>query len=190
MEKVGFVGLGAMGGRMVERLIAKGYAVIGYNRTKQKAGWLVPKGLILVDSPREVAERSDIVFSMVTDTEAVEDITQGKDGIIAGMSAGKIYVDMSTIDPAYSRTLAQQVKSAGATMLDAPVSGSVVTLAEGKLSVMVGGERDAIQVKSMPIKPLMLLATSHWSSSRCLWLNISPAHQPSNPVALIASTHS
>lgn len=150
MEMVGFVGLGAMGSRMVERLISKGHTVIGYNRTKRRADWLVPKGLISVDSPREVAERTNIVFSMVADTGAVKDITQGAEGIIAGISTGKIYVDMSTISPEYTRILAEQCARAGAHMLDAPVSGSVITLAEGKLSVMVGGEKSAFN-KVLPI---------------------------------------
>jgi 3-hydroxyisobutyrate dehydrogenase-like beta-hydroxyacid dehydrogenase len=150
MKKVGFVGLGAMGGRMAERLISRGRTVIGYNRTKGNSDWLVAKGLIWADSPREVAERSDLVFSMVTDTAAVEFITQGGDGIIAGISAEKIYVDMSTISPAYSRALAEQVESAGGFMLDAPVSGSVVTLTEGKLSIMVGGEKGAFD-KALPV---------------------------------------
>lgn len=150
MAKIGYVGLGTMGGRMVERLVARGHSVIAYNRTKSKAQWLVEKGVVLVDTPREVAEQVEIVFSMVTNTKAVESITQGPDGIIAGLSKGKIYVDMSTMSPTYSQELAAQVKEAGALMLDAPVSGSVVTLVEGKLSVMVGGEKEAFD-KVLPI---------------------------------------
>lgn len=150
MAKLGYVGLGTMGGRMVERLMDKGHEVVGYNRTKAKAEWLVEKGMELADTPREVAEKVDIVFSMVTNTKAVEAITQGTDGIIAGLSAGKVYVDMSTMSPTYSRELAEQVKATGALMLDAPVSGSVITLVEGKLSVMVGGEKEAFD-KALPL---------------------------------------
>ena len=143
MANVGYVGLGVMGSRMVKRLLDAGHTVTGYNRTKAKAGWLIEAGMKWADSPRAVAEAADMVFSMVTNTKAVEAITQGEDGIIAGLSAGKIYVDMSTMSPAYSQELAAQVKAAGAQMLDAPVSGSVVTLEQGKLSIMVGGEVDA-----------------------------------------------
>lgn len=150
MAKIGYVGLGTMGGRMVERLVARGHSVVAYNRTKSKAQWLAEKGVVLVDTPREVAEQVEIVFSMVTNTKAVESITQGPDGIIAGLAKGKIYVDMSTMSPTYSQELAAQVKEAGALMLDAPVSGSVVTLVEGKLSVMVGGEKEAFD-KVLPI---------------------------------------
>ncbi len=150
MAKIGYIGLGTMGGRMADRFMSKGHTVVGYNRTKSKADWLVKKGLVLADSPREVAKQVDMVFSMVTNTKAVEDITQGPDGIIAGLSAGKIYVDMSTMSPNYSRELAKQVKATGARMLDAPVSGSVITLVEGKLSVMVGGEKEAFD-KALPL---------------------------------------
>ncbi|MEE9611421.1 MAG: NAD(P)-dependent oxidoreductase [Desulfatiglandales bacterium] len=150
MAKLGYVGLGTMGGLMTERLLSKDHTVVGYNRTKSKAQWLVEKGLQLADSPREVAEQVDIVLSMVTDTKAVEAITQGPDGILAGLSEGKVYIDMSTMSPNYSRELAEQVKATGARMLDAPVSGSVVTLLEGKLSLMVGGEKEIFE-KALPI---------------------------------------
>ena len=102
------------------------------------------------DSPRAVVESADIVFSMVTSTQAVQAITQGSDGILAALKPGKIYIDMTTMSPSYSRELAAQVAKTGAQMLDAPVSGSVITLEEGKLSVMVGGEKSAFE-KAQPI---------------------------------------
>jgi 3-hydroxyisobutyrate dehydrogenase-like beta-hydroxyacid dehydrogenase len=102
------------------------------------------------ETPRSVAEAADITFSMVTNTEALEAVTGGTDGIIAGLSAGKIYIDMSTVSPAASREIAAQVKSKGAQMMDAPVSGSVITLEEGKLSIMVGGDRDALE-RALPV---------------------------------------
>ncbi len=142
MAKVGYVGLGVMGGRMAKRFMEYGHSVVGYNRTKSKADWLIESGMQWADSPREVAEKSDIIFSMVTNTKAVEAITQGPDGIIAGLSQDQIYVDMSTMSPNYSQQLAEQVKAAGANMLDCPVSGSVITLEEGKLTAMVGGEKE------------------------------------------------
>jgi 3-hydroxyisobutyrate dehydrogenase-like beta-hydroxyacid dehydrogenase len=144
MANVGFVGLGVMGSRMVKRLLDSGHTVTGYNRTKAKAQWLVDAGMKWAETPRAAAAAAEILFSMVTNTQALQAVTAGADGIIAGLSAGKIYVDMSTVSPAASRDLAKQVDAKGAQMLDAPVSGSVSTLEEGKLSIMVGGKREAV----------------------------------------------
>lgn len=143
MANVGFVGLGVMGGGVTRRLLAAGHTVSGYNRSRDKAAPLVELGLDLKDSPREVAEAADVVFSMVTNVAALEAVTQGPDGILAGLAPGKIYVDMTTGTPEASRALAEQVADLGARMLDAPVSGSVSTLEEGRLSIMVGGDEDA-----------------------------------------------
>ncbi len=140
MAAIGFVGLGAMGGRMAKRLLDAGYPVFGYNRTREKAKWLVDAGLRLLHSPREVAAASDVVFSMVTDTRALEAVTDGPDGILAGLRPGATYVEMSTVSPAASRALATAVAARSAGMLDAPVSGSVATLEAGQLSIMVGGD--------------------------------------------------
>ena len=150
MTKLGYVGLGDMGSRMVKRLLEAGYSVTGWNRTRSKADWLLEMGMQWADSPRAVAEASDIVFTMVTNTKAVSACTQGDDGIIAGLGPGKIYIDMSTMSPAYSRELAQQVAKTGAKMLDAPVSGSIFTLESGKLSIMVGGD-EAIYDQVVPV---------------------------------------
>lgn len=145
MANLGYVGLGVMGGRIAKRLLDAGHTVTGYNRTRSKAEWLIAVGMQWAETPRAVAERADVILSMVTDTNAVRGITQGDDGIIAGLQPGKTYVDMSTMSPAYSRELAEQVSAAGAQMLDAPVSGSVITLEQGKLSLMVGGSEEAFQ---------------------------------------------
>jgi len=150
MANVGFVGLGVMGSRMVKRLLEAGHAVTGYNRTKSKAQWLVDAGMKWADTPRAAAQAGEFVFSMVTNTEALQAVTTGADGILAGLSANKIYIDMSTVSPSTSRELAKQVESKGAQMLDAPVSGSVITLEEGKLSIMVGGNRSALE-RARPI---------------------------------------
>ena len=150
MANLGYIGLGVMGGRMARRLMKAGHSVTGFNRTRSKGQWLVDLGMHWAGSPREVAEKSKIIFSMVTNTKAVEAITQGADGIVAGLSEGKIYIDMSTMSPAYSKTLAAQVTEAGALMLDAPVSGSVATLEQGKLSIMVGGSEEAFK-RALPI---------------------------------------
>ena len=143
MAHVGFVGLGVMGGGVTRRLLAAGHTVHGYNRSREKAAPLVELGLVLEDTPRQVAEAADVVFSMVTNVAALEAVTQGPDGILAGLGAGKIYVDMTTGTPEASRALSELVAERGARMLDAPVSGSVSTLEEGRLSIMVGGDEDA-----------------------------------------------
>lgn len=152
MAKLGFVGLGVMGGRMVKRLLNAGNTVTGYNRTKSKADWLLEAGMRWADSPRAVAEAADVIFTMVTNTKALLAVTGGPEGILAGLGAGKIYVDMSTVSPVVSQELAAQVAETGAHMVDAPVSGSVETLEQGKLSIMVGGDPDVFE----QIKPILL----------------------------------
>ena len=150
MANVGFVGLGVMGSRMVKRLLDAGHMVTGYNRTKSKAQWLVDAGMKRADSPRAVAQAADVTLSMVTNTAALEAVAQGPDGVLAGLAPGKLYIDMSTVSPAASTELAAKVAAKGAKMLDAPVSGSVSTLEEGKLSIMVGGEQEAFE-RARPI---------------------------------------
>jgi len=152
MTKLGFIGLGVMGGQMVNRLLAKGHTVVGYNRTRAKAQWLVEKGMQWADSPRAVASACDVTFAMVTNSAALQAITEGPDGLLAGLSAGKIFIDMSTVSPAVSRELAAKVRALGADMVDSPVSGSVITLQEGKLSVMVGGRKETFE----KVRPLLL----------------------------------
>jgi 3-hydroxyisobutyrate dehydrogenase-like beta-hydroxyacid dehydrogenase len=140
MASVGFVGLGVMGGGIARRLLDAGHELVGWNRTKEKAAPLIEAGMGWCDTPREVAELSDVVFSMVTNVAALQAVTDGPDGLLAGLGPGKVYVDMSTVSPSASRELAKRVRETGAEMLDAPVSGSVATLEQGKLSVMVGGD--------------------------------------------------
>lgn len=152
MAKLGFVGLGAMGGRIAKRLMDAGHTVTGYNRTKSKAQWLLDAGMHWVDSPKSVAEGSEITFSMVTDSAALQAIADGPDGVIAGLVSGKIYVDMSTVNPDVSRELAAKAKTKGAQMLDSPVSGSILTLEQGNLTMMVGGEEAAFK----KIEPVLL----------------------------------
>jgi 3-hydroxyisobutyrate dehydrogenase-like beta-hydroxyacid dehydrogenase len=152
MANLGFVGLGVMGSRMVNRLLEKGHTVTGYNRTRSKAQWLVDRGMKWADSPRAVAAATDVTLSMVTNSAALEQIANGPDGIIAGLASGKIWIDMSTVAPEISRALAGRVREKGADLLDAPVSGSVITLEQGKLSVMVGGQAESFE----RVKPLLL----------------------------------
>jgi 3-hydroxyisobutyrate dehydrogenase-like beta-hydroxyacid dehydrogenase len=152
MANLGFIGLGVMGGQMVNRLLDKGHAVTGYNRTRAKAQWLTERGMKWADSPRAVAAAADVTFAMVTNVAALQAIAEGPDGLLAGLTSGKVFVDISTVSPAASRALAARVREKGADMLDAPVSGSVITLQEGKLSVMVGGRGETFE----RVKPLLL----------------------------------
>jgi len=145
MSAIGFVGLGAMGSRVSGRLLDAGHELYGNDRTRSKAEPLIERGLQWCESPREVAVAADVIFSMVTDDAALYAITSGADGILAGLAERKIYVDMSTVSPRASRQVAERVGSLGAYMLDAPVSGSILTLREGKLLIMVGGDRAAFE---------------------------------------------
>ena len=152
MAHLGFVGLGAMGGRVTKRLLDAGHTVTGYNRTKSKAQWLLDAGMQWGETPRSVAETADVVFTMVTNTSALHEVVGGEHGILAGLSTGKVYIDMSTISPATSKRIAAQVAEKGARMLDSPVSGSVITLEQGNLSLMVGGEEATFE----QVKPILL----------------------------------
>lgn len=141
MANLGFVGLGVMGSQMVDRLLGKGHSVTGYNRTRSKAEWLIHKGMQWAESPCDVARAADIVFAMVSNSAALMSILEGPAGLLAGITPGKIFADMSTVSPAVSQTAAGKMRDKGADMVDCPVSGSVVTLQQGKLSVMVGGRQ-------------------------------------------------
>jgi 3-hydroxyisobutyrate dehydrogenase-like beta-hydroxyacid dehydrogenase len=144
-SSVGFVGLGSMGGRAVERLLSAGHPVTGWNRSPGRAEALAAKGMRVAATPRELAQDVDVVLSMVTDTNAVEQVASGADGILAGLGPGKVYADMSTIAADASRGLAERVAETGAAMLDAPVSGSLTTLEAGELAIMVGGDAEAFE---------------------------------------------
>jgi 3-hydroxyisobutyrate dehydrogenase-like beta-hydroxyacid dehydrogenase len=150
MAHLGYVGLGTMGGQMVKRLLDKGHTVVGHNRTRAKAQWLIDAGMTWADTPRDVAKSADLVFTMLTDGKALMSVLDGPDGILGALGPGRILVDMSTISPATNRELVGRVTATGAQMLDAPVSGSVITLQQGKLSVMVGGPRDAFE-RALPV---------------------------------------
>jgi 3-hydroxyisobutyrate dehydrogenase-like beta-hydroxyacid dehydrogenase len=152
MANLGYIGLGAMGSRTADRLLSKGHTVTGYNRTKSKAQWLLDKGMQWGESPRAVASAADVTFVMVTDSKALTSVADGDDGFVAGLSSGKTLVDMSTVSPEVSRSLAERVRARGAEMLDCPVSGSVSTLEAGKVTMMVGGDKGAYD----RVHPLLL----------------------------------
>jgi 3-hydroxyisobutyrate dehydrogenase-like beta-hydroxyacid dehydrogenase len=151
MTAIRFVGLRAMGGRIAGRLLAADHEVYGTNRTKAKAAPLTERGLAWGDTPREVAEAADVVFSMVTDDAALDAIASGPDGLLAGLSAGKVWVEMSTVSPAASGALAERARALGAALLDAPVSGSVHEAEGGGLTIMVGGDENAFAA----VEPLL-----------------------------------
>jgi 3-hydroxyisobutyrate dehydrogenase-like beta-hydroxyacid dehydrogenase len=151
MANLGFVGLGVMGSEMVSRLLDKGHRVTGYNRTRDKAKRLLDRGMKWADSPRAVCAAVDVTFSMVTNEKALAAIMDGPDGILSAVAPGKSLIDMSTVSPDYSRSVAARAREKGADMIDAPVSGSVITLQEGKLSVMVGGRRETFE----RLKPIL-----------------------------------
>ena len=152
MANLGYVGLGVMGSHITEKLLEKGHTVTGYNRTKSKAQWLIDKGMKWADSPRAVCSAADVILSMVTNSQALSQIADGPNGILEGLGPGKVWIDMSTVSPAVSRTLAGRVRERGADMVDAPVSGSVVTVQQGKISVMVGGRPETFE----RVKPILL----------------------------------
>jgi 3-hydroxyisobutyrate dehydrogenase-like beta-hydroxyacid dehydrogenase len=141
--RIGFVGLGHMGGTMAARFLAAGYPVYGEERHREHADELVREGLQWRDTPREVAEAADILFTSVPDDGVLEAVASGPDGILAGLAAEKIWVDVSTVSPRASREMAERVHALGATMLDAPVSGSVPQVQAGTLTIMVGGNERA-----------------------------------------------
>ena len=151
VSSIGFIGLGAMGSRIAGRLLDAGHAVHATNRTAGKAQPLIERGMVWHDSPRDVAAATDVVFSMVSDDGALGAIASGSKGLLAGLTPGQVYVDMSTVSPRASRRLAERVGARGARMLDAPVSGSIPQAETGTLAIMVGGERQAFEV----VEPLL-----------------------------------
>jgi len=152
MPSIAFVGLGAMGSAMAQRLLAAGHHVTGYNRTRAKAEALASRGLVVADSARAAVKGAEVVLSMVTDSDALRDVALRDDGILAGLGRGAIWAEMSTVSPAVTRMLGERVQEKGATLLDAPVSGSTVTIAQGQLSFIVGGDPAALE----RVRPVLL----------------------------------
>ncbi len=148
MQTIGFIGLGKMGGNMAARYLAAGYTVYGQARNRQTAKWLIDQGLRWVDTPREIAEATDIVMTSLPDDDIVRSVAAGPNGLIAGLRNGKLWADLSTISPGASRELAAAVhaEGRGAEMLDTPVSGSVPQVRAGTLTIMVGGNEEAYRL--------------------------------------------
>lgn len=152
MARLAFIGLGDMGQVIIPRLLSAGHDVVGWNRSPGKDRALVELGMKVADSPRAASEGADVVLSIVTDAAAVRAVALEDDGILAGLDAGAVYLDMSTISPEASREVSRVFADAGRVMLDAPLSGSPVTVQAGKASVMVGGDRDAYE----RVRPVLL----------------------------------
>lgn len=137
--RVGFIGLGIMGKPMARNLIRAGYKLVVHNRTVSKADELVREGAEAAENPRRVAEKSDVVITMLPDSPDVKKVVEGVDGIFEGAREGSLLIDMSTISPVVSRELSRKARERNLGMLDAPVSGGEPGAEEGTLSIMVGG---------------------------------------------------
>jgi len=157
-ERVGFIGLGIMGKPMAQNLIGAGYDLVVYNRTREKAEEL--EGATVAESPKEVAENSDIVITMLPDSPQVEEVLAGEDGVLEGVKDGALIVDMSTISPVVTEELSEKAKEKGASMLDAPVSGGDVGAIEGTLAIMVGGNEEDFE-RALPLFEVMGGAVTH-----------------------------
>ena len=150
--KVAFVGLGTMGQPMAKNVAKKGYALSVFNRTPEKALPLKEVGAALAASPKEAAKGADVVILMLTGPEAVDQVLDGPQGVLAGLDAGKTIVDMSTVPPSYSRHLFERLKSRSIAAIDAPVYGSKKPAEEGALVILAGGP----QAKVKEMEPLLL----------------------------------
>ena len=142
MQRIGFVGIGLMGQQMSRRLLAAGFPVTVWNRTKARAADLLAAGAIWGESPRALAEASDVAIVMVTDSAASEAVICGPQGVLAGAHPGLTLIDMGSVAPETSRAMAERARAKGVPMLDAPVTGNPKVASEGKLGIMVGGPRE------------------------------------------------
>jgi 3-hydroxyisobutyrate dehydrogenase len=152
--KIGWIGTGVMGSYMCQHIIDKGYKTFVYNRTKKNAKKLIDSGATWVNSPDAVAENSDVIFTMVGFPRDVQEVYFGGKGVIKGVKRGSILVDMTTTEPSLSKEIYKEAKLKKATSIDAPVSGGDVGAMLGKLSIMVGGNKDAVD-EVMPLFKLM-----------------------------------
>ncbi len=160
MKHVGFIGLGLMGSGMSMNLLKAGFPLTVWNRTRTKMEPLVEAGAEGVESPSEVAKRSDVVIDIVTDSPDVEDVLLGSRGAIHGAKPGTIVIDMSTISPAVTRRIATELGKKEVRMLDAPVSGGAIGARNGTLSIMVGGDAETFQ-ECLPIFRAMGKTITH-----------------------------
>lgn len=158
--KIGYIGLGIMGKSMARNIMKAGFPVVVHNRSRESVNELVAEGATEAFTPAEVAEQVDVVFTNLPDSPDVELVALGDDGIIKGAHDGLIYVDNSTIKPATARKVGKVLAEVGVTMLDAPVSGGDVGAQNGTLTVMVGGDADALE-KVKPVLEAIGTAITH-----------------------------
>lgn len=164
MQRIGFIGLGLMGQHMARRLMEAGYPMTVWNRTPEKAESLLAKGAVWGESPKQLACNSDVVIMMVTDSAASEEVCFGSDGVLEGARPGLTLIDMSSIEPERSRSIAERAKTKGVVMLDAPVTGNPKVASEGKLGIMVGGPRGTFE-ECLPIFEKMGVKIIHVGDS-------------------------
>ena len=160
MQQIGFIGIGLMGQPMARRLLETGYSLTVWNRTAEKAGSLLAAGAKAASSPRALAQASDVVITMVTDSSASEEVCCGSDGVLDGAHPGLILIDMSSIAPEMSRSIAERARAKGVPMLDAPVTGNPKVASEGKLGIMVGGAKETFEA-CLPILQKMGVKIIH-----------------------------
>lgn len=141
MTRIGFIGLGIMGLPMSENLIQAGHTVSVWNRTPSRMEMLVEKGVHKTNSAKEAASNADVIITIVTDSNAVEEVVLGTNGVIEGAHPGSVVIDMSTISPSVTKVVAKRLEETGVHMMDAPVSGGLPGAISGTLSIMVGGEK-------------------------------------------------
>ena len=144
-RKVGFIGLGIMGKPMARNLLKAGFPLVVFSRSKRPVEELVKEGAASGDSPREVAERSEVLITMLPDSPEVKEVILGKDGILQGAKTGTVVIDMSSINPLVTQEIAKILKEKGVDMLDAPVSGGETGAIQGTLAIMVGGEDEVFK---------------------------------------------
>lgn len=181
MATVGFVGLGVMGGNIAMRLLSAGHVVQGYNRTTAKAANLADLGMTVAATPRAAAQDASVVFSMVSDGEALRQVCAGESGILEGLSTEAIFVDLSTVGPVASEAARIATEEHGCRFLAAPVSGSVSTIRAGNLLFMVGGAAEALD----EVRPVLLdigsgimhVGTVQQAAAMKLAVNLSVAMQ-------------
>jgi 3-hydroxyisobutyrate dehydrogenase-like beta-hydroxyacid dehydrogenase len=160
MQRVGFIGIGLMGSQMSRKILEAGYPLTVWNRKKEKAGPLLSAGAKWADSPKAVAQASDVVITMVTDSAASEEVICGKNGVLEGAHPGMVLIDMGSIAPEMSRSIAERARAKGIPMLDAPVTGNPKVASEGKLGIMVGGPKETFDA-CLPIFEKMGIKIIH-----------------------------
>jgi 2-hydroxy-3-oxopropionate reductase len=160
MLKVGYIGLGLMGKSIARNILKAGFPLVVHNRSQAAVNELVAEGATTADSPKEIAEQVDVVFTNLPDTPDVEKVVLGENGIIEGAHEGLVYVDNSTIKPASARMIAQKLSGKNMFALDAPVSGGDIGAKNGTLTIMVGGEASALE-KVIPVLMAMGKAVTH-----------------------------